>query len=121
MKAQPLDLVRDLIDRQLLDAEGEPCGMVDEVELVQAREGLRVEAILVGVGAWTPRLPALLQPLARALFGHRRVRVAWADVASVREAVRLARRADELGLRFVDPRLQRLIDRIPGHDKTERA
>ena len=95
--------------------------MVDEVELVEDGDALRVDALLVGVGAWTPRLPALLRPLAHAAFGHRRVRVAWADIASIREAVRLARRADELGLRFVDPRLQRLIDRIPGHGKTERA
>ena len=121
MKAEPIDLVRDLIDRQLLDAAGEPCGMVDEVEVLETGEGLRVEAILVGAGAWTPRLPALLQPLARRLFGRRIVRVAWADIASIREAVRLARSADELGLRFADPRLHALIHRIPGHDKTERA
>ena len=121
MKAEPVDLVRDLLDRQLLDAQGEPCGMVDEVELAREGDALRVVALRVGVGAWGPRLPALLRPLARALLGRRAVRVAWEDIDSIREAVRLARPAAELGLRFVNPRLQRLIERIPGHDKPEPA
>jgi sporulation protein YlmC with PRC-barrel domain len=119
MKAEPIDLVRDLLDRQLLDADGQPCGMVDDVELSQDGASLRAVAVLVGVGAWGPRLPALLQPVARALFGRRSVRVSWQDIDSVREAIRLKRSAAELELRFVDPRLQRLIERIPGHDKTE--
>lgn len=119
MKAEPVDLVRDLLDRQLLDSDGEPCGMVDEVELAREGEVLRVVALRVGVGAWGPRLPALLQLLAHRLWGKRVVRVAWADIDSIREAVRLARPARELGLRFVDPRLQRLLERIPGHDKPE--
>jgi sporulation protein YlmC with PRC-barrel domain len=121
MKAEPLDLVRDLIDRQLIDVDGEPCGMVDEVELAIENGGWRVVGLRVGVGAWAPRLPALLQPLARAAFGQRTVRVAWSDITTIRESVRLARPAAELGLRFVDPRLQRLLERIPGHDKTESA
>jgi sporulation protein YlmC with PRC-barrel domain len=121
MKSEPIDLVRDLLDRQVLDADGEPCGMVDDVELAQHGAALRAVAILVGVGAWGPRLPALLRPVARILFGNRTVRVAWTDIASIREAVRLARPAADLGLRFAEPRLLRAIKRIPGHDKTERA
>ena len=119
MKAEPIDLVRDLLDRQVLDSAGEPCGMVDDVELARDGAGLRVVGLLVGVGAWGPRMPALLHPLVRALWGTRAVRVAWADIASIREAVRLARPAAELGLRFDDPRLQRFLERIPGHDTTE--
>ena len=119
MNAAPIDLVRDLLDRQLLDVDGFPCGMVDDVDLDDAHGDLRVVGLLVGAGAWIPRLPALLQAPARKLFGMRVVRVPWAQIEYVREHIRLKRAAAELGLVFPSPLLQRLIERIPGNEKTE--
>lgn len=116
MKSAPIDLVRDLLDRQLCDAEDMPCGMVDDVELDDATGVLRVVGLMVGAGAWVPRMPALLQRPASKLFGSRIVRVPWAQIDSIREHVRLKSTAAELGLEFRSPHLQRWIERIPGHE-----
>lgn len=122
MKAGSFDLVRDLQDRQLEDCHGTPCGMVDDVELERDAAGrFRVVALLVGAGAWIPRLPALLQAPARQAFGKRVVRVPWAEIEYISEHVRLKRAEGELGLRFREPRLQQFLERIPGNDKTEPA
>lgn len=122
MKADAIALVRELLDRQLEDANGTPCGMVDDVELETGANGtMRVTALLVGAGAWIPRLPALLHAPARALFGTRTVRVPWARIEYVREHIRLKGTETELGLKFHEPRLAAWIGRLPNGDKTEHA
>ena len=122
MKAEAIDLVREVLDRQLEDVNGTPCGMVDDVELEEHGAGkLRVVALLVGAGAWVPRLPALLQAPARWLFGSEVVRVPWSRIEYVREHIRLKDTESALGLKFRSPRLEALRGRLPGGEKTEHA
>ena len=87
----------DLLDRQLVDADGVLCGKVDDVELERAADGrLRVAALLVGPGAWPERLPAPLRGVARRLFGGRAARVPWPDVRDANSAVQMNRKAADL-------------------------
>ena len=51
-------LDKELLDHQLLDANGRRCGNVDDLELEESRDGdLVVAAILSGPGLFRDRLP----------------------------------------------------------------
>lgn len=114
MSGEPLDLVRDLLDHELLDADGRPCGMVDDVELAGRAGGpLRVVGLLVGPSAWSARLPFGLGRVAKALVGRGQVRVPWEAVRIEAGRVRLARPARELGLASWERRVGRWVMRLP--------
>jgi sporulation protein YlmC with PRC-barrel domain len=53
---QQIDGALDLLDRQLLDADGRMLGKVDDVELTQTDEGLAISALLTGPVALLHRL-----------------------------------------------------------------
>ena len=80
---------RDLLDHEIVDADGNACGMVDGLEIEGAGAEARVVALLVGPGAWLPRLPVLPRVVARWLFGERVVRIPIEAVSEVSEVVRL--------------------------------
>jgi hypothetical protein len=106
MKRKPtLDALRDLLDHELQDVDGVSCGMVDDLEIRHGDDGLEILALLVGPGAWQPRLPALPRLIARRVLGHRRVRVPIAEVATIAEVITLRSRATELGLGIADRRV----------------
>ena len=113
-----LDLCRQVLDHVLVDPDDMPCGTVDDVELAGG-EGvpLRVEALLVGPGAWGPRLPALFSRLARACCGTRITRVPWTEVAEVGEHIRLKSRGAVLGLGITDREVGLRIAKIPGSER----
>ncbi|MGN6512535.1 MAG: hypothetical protein ACTHKZ_03050 [Lysobacteraceae bacterium] len=118
-KVEYTDLCRQVLDHGVLDADDWLCGVVDDLEL----EGgvgtpLRVTALLVGPGAWVPRLPALLARLLPPVVGTRCVRVPWSEVSVVGEHVRLRSPAAELGLGPVDRRLGLAIARLPGSERS---
>jgi hypothetical protein len=118
-KAEALDrsihLVRDVVDHEVVDAHQLPCGSVDDIDLeLDAREGLRPVALLIGPGAWQRRLPAPLAALARWLAGSAETRVPWSEIAYIGERVALRRTAKELGLGGADRRVGRWIAKIPG-------
>jgi hypothetical protein len=98
----PLDLLREVLDHEILDADDVSCGMVDDIEFEAGADGLRVAAILVGPGAWGPRLPALLHWLAWKACGRALVRVPWEKVARIDEVIRLQTSAGALGLGRAD-------------------
>src|SRR5438105_1195735 len=79
----------ELLDHEIVDADGNACGMVDGLEIAGSGSNARVIALLVGPGAWLPRLPALPRVVARWLFGERVVRIPIEAVADVSEVVRL--------------------------------
>ena len=108
------DLVRDLLDHELVDAEGVPCGMVDDVQLSLGDDGVAVTALLCGPAVAAERLPAWLRILARACGAQRRARVPIEDIDSVAEVVTLKRRAPELGLGVAERRVARWLGRIAG-------
>ena len=93
--ADPKSILRAYRDLVVVDREDKHCGMVDDVELEQ-RDGIwELAALLVGPGVWSRRRPRWLTAL---LPGRKVVRVAAADIASATTAVRLLKRAGELGL-----------------------
>ena len=87
--------------------------LLDDVELELSPQGLAITALLVGTGAWLPRVPALLRVMVRRLFGQQRVRVPIAAVTQIAEVIRLRSRATELGLGVLDRRTGRWLSRIP--------
>jgi len=116
-----LDLFRRILDHALIDVDDLPCGTVDDLEVEGgAGEPLRVTALLLGPGAWGPRLPALFAWLARCLFGTNCSRVPWEEVAEVGEKIRLRSRAARLGLDITDRQVGLWIAKIPGSEKTSR-
>jgi len=79
----------ELLDHEIVDADGNACGMVDGLQIEGSGTRARVVALLVGPGAWVPRLPALPRVVARWLFGERVVRIPIEAVSDVSEVVRL--------------------------------
>jgi sporulation protein YlmC with PRC-barrel domain len=113
-----VDLCRQLLDHALIDAEDMPCGTVDDVEIEGGvGEPMRVTALLVGPGAWAPRLPALFARLAAWVFGTRYTRVPWQEVGEIGEKIRLRSRAAPLGLGITERRIGLWIARLPLSDK----
>jgi len=113
------DLVRQVLDHVVVDADDWPCGVVDDLELAGGPgEGLRVVALLVGPGAWVPRLPALLARLLPRIAGTGCQRVPWSEVAVVGEYIRLRSRAPALGLGNADRRLAVRVARLPGGERS---
>jgi sporulation protein YlmC with PRC-barrel domain len=116
-------LAFDLLDRQILDRDGEPIGNVDDLELAADDDGtLTVAALLVGqqvlgrrIGGW---LGGLIENTARRLEptpDQGPIRIPYDLVATVDSAVTLSVRRDQL----TDPPLEvwlreHLIGRIPG-------
>jgi hypothetical protein len=79
----------ELLDHEIVDADGNACGMVDGLEIEGSGAHARVVALLVGPGAWLPRLPALPRVVARWLLGGRVVRIPIEAISDVSEVVRL--------------------------------
>ena len=115
MSPRTLDAVGDVLDHELVDADGLPCGMVDDVVL-DGKPGtpLAIVALLVGPGAWLPRTMQPVRFLAELLFRRERVRVPWSAVQRVDERLVLAEAATHYGLGRIDRRLGKWLARIPG-------
>jgi len=105
-----IDVLRDVLDHEIVDIDGVSCGSVDEIAFEQpAGAAPQVAALLVGPGAWTPRLPALFGVVAVQLFGDETIRVPWSEVAEVGEVIRLKCSAGRLGLSKLDRKASRWL------------
>jgi hypothetical protein len=109
--AQLIDARLHLLDRQLVDADGEPVGIVDDLELQDGQGGdspPTVTAILTG------------QVLFTRIFGGRQPRdrleeMPWDFVDRIDTSVHLRSGADTRGELWVEHWLRdRVIGRIPG-------
>lgn len=120
----PLRLEFHLLDRQIVDNDGQPVGKVDDVELVldEATGRLRVTALLSGqqvlgerIGG---RLGGLLAGIARRLHPVENpppLRIELTQVASIGSAVKLSIRRDDMPTPPLEQWLgDQFIDRIPG-------
>jgi len=120
-----------LLDRQLVDRSGRPCGNVDDCELEEGPTGaLHVSAVLAGPGVLATRLGwrrlgPWLEWVGALVFPSpvdRPQRIPFSRVSDVGSAVHLAVDADELatmaGERWVR---DHVIRHIPGngHDAAE--
>ena len=115
MKPLPFDVVRDVLDHEIVDASGVACGMVDDVDLAfEPGKAAQVVALLVGPGASQRRLPAPIAALAGRIFGRGEHRIEWRHVARIAERVELDCPAVEVGLGAADRRWSRRLERIPG-------
>ena len=86
-------LARNVLDHQLLDANGRRCGKVDDLAIEGgAGETAAVVAILAGPGVW-PQRSGRLGRLAGRLGGSKRVSVPWSEVKRVSSAVELRNQA----------------------------
>jgi sporulation protein YlmC with PRC-barrel domain len=113
-RAPFLELVRMVMDHQLLDSDYVDCGKVDDVELELANGELRATAILSGPGPASTHLPRWAGALARALFGRRATRIPWREVALVESRIKLRSTAESLGLGETERAASRWIARFPG-------
>ena len=100
-----LDLGLRLMDDQLLDSDEHRCGRVDDIQL-KGKPGSRTEisALLVGPGAWTPRLRRPLSYVVDGLSPDNMHAIPWDEVTAVDTAVHLSSTAKELGLETNDGR-----------------
>ena len=115
MKRDVFDLALEVLDHEVVDSAGVPCGVVDDVELAGGPgKPLRAVALLVGPGAVAGRFAWPFDALVRRLFGRSHVRVPWAQIAELAERITLRDRAQAYGLGQVDRKLGRILSRIPG-------
>ena len=115
MMRDVFDIALELLDHEVVDAAGIPCGIVDDVDLEgEPGKALRAVAILIGPGVVSGRLTWPFNAIARRIFGNARARVPWSQIASIDERVTLRDSAASYGLGKVDRRWQRVIARIPG-------
>ncbi len=111
-----LDARLSLLDRQVLDVDGEPVGVVDDLELDDPGPGV------LEPGTEAPAVRALVHgPIVlERIFGGRRpdahlLRIGWDTVAGLGSAVELAVPASDLPRPWLEGWLRdRVIARIPG-------
>jgi sporulation protein YlmC with PRC-barrel domain len=107
-----VDIALGILDHQLVDADGQNCGKVDDLVLTGLDGGApEVTEILVGGSAWRSR--GRLGRLAARLSGNA-VHVPWSEVDDVTSIVTLKRPAAELRLDRGDVRWGKLIGKLPG-------
>jgi sporulation protein YlmC with PRC-barrel domain len=124
MNVRTYDLGFDILDRQVLDSEGVPCGNVDdiEIEFVDGRSKPPVvTAILMSPGAYGPRMGragAIIAALWSRLHPARDpkpLRIEWASVAKLDYAIHLSVTRYEADLTEAEDWFRdNIITRIPG-------
>ena len=106
----PLKLVSEVRDLQIVDRDGRKCGIADDVELEGKPGGqLEIKAIMVGPGAWDGRLPNWILAVTGRIAGRRVVRVPWSKVRSIDAMIHLSATASELGLGVDERKAERLV------------
>ena len=110
-------LMRDLVDKQLMDSQGERITKVAGVE-AEPREGARpvVRTLLVGPEPLARRIgPRVGRLMERITGGRREVRIRWKWVEHAGPDVKLNVPASATGATHAeDWAREKIIDRIPG-------
>jgi len=110
----PLKLLSEVRDLQVVDSEERNCGICDDIELEGAPGGpLKIAALLVGPGAYAKRLPKWAGSLIATIAGRSAVRVPWATVEKISGRIFLTEPGAELGLRRVEDRWSKRLKRMP--------
>jgi hypothetical protein len=112
-----------LLDRQIVDRDGQPVAKVDDIELRERADGrLAVEALLVGPGAFGPRLGGRLGRWTVSIWRRLRPdpdpppgRIDAGLVTGTDSAVHVSAAVDELGLDGLERWVRRyVVEPIPG-------
>jgi sporulation protein YlmC with PRC-barrel domain len=122
---ESLDLALDLMDKQLLDSEGTPCGKVEDIELQPSDkkgEGPAVVAVLTSLGTLGPRLGGRVGRWMVATWRRLRpeeepqaARIPWEWIEKVDFAIHLSVKREEAGLDLSEGWFRdHVIARIPG-------
>jgi sporulation protein YlmC with PRC-barrel domain len=124
MAGPTYDLGLEILDRQVLDSEGVPCGNVDDIELSYDNGRSKppvVSAILLSPGAYGPRL-GIAGAVIAALWWRlhpasnpKPIRIEWAKIAKLDYAIHLSVSRHDAGLtRAEDWARDNIITKIPG-------
>ena len=106
----PIKIVSQLLDLPLIDKDGRWCGVVDDVELDgTAGKETRIEALLVGPGAYKGRLPGWALWVVRKIAGDRIARVPWDQVDNIASAVHLRCGAEDVKLHRTEDEVRQWI------------
>jgi hypothetical protein len=114
-----MDVFKQLLDHTVVDADGLPCGCVDDIIADRTATGGRIVALVIGPAALIPRLPAILQALLPKRLLRQSVRIPWSEVAHVSEVIELRSGGSKLGLGKIDRQLGELLVLIPGARRPE--
>jgi sporulation protein YlmC with PRC-barrel domain len=113
-RAQPLKLLSEVRDLQIVDLNERNCGICDDIEFEGGPgEALTVSALLVGPGAYERRLPKWAGRLIAKIAGNRVVRVPWQSIERISGRIFLIVPGEEAGLRRVEDRLIERFRRVP--------
>lgn len=108
----PIKVVSQLLDLPLEDVDGRWCGVVDDVVFSGgARNEARIDALLVGPGAYKGRLPGWMFAIVRAIAGDHVARVPLSKIDRIASAVHLNCAAEDLELHLVEDKVRRKIPR----------
>jgi len=108
MSEHHLDIVRQVMDRQIVDVNHIYCGKVDDI-VIEIDGKPKITAIVVGNGPASDRLPELARWISRKLFGQRQTKIPWDEVLVIRDVVKLASDAKTYG---IDERTGRAFDLV---------
>ena len=107
-----IKLVSQLLDLPIIDKDERSCGIVDDIELTgHAGKEMRLEALLVGPGAYEGRVPRWLYWLVRRVAGNRMVRVPAAQIIEIGAVVKLKCAGEQLGLHQAENAASKWIPR----------
>jgi sporulation protein YlmC with PRC-barrel domain len=116
-----MDLVRDLLDKLVVDRHGREIGRVDSI-VIEMRENAapRLTAIEIGPAVLGRRVAPVLgrwmEGLEHALgiADGRPLRIPFADVLAIRDRIKVDRAAGETVALALEQRLRGWLARIPG-------
>ena len=108
-----LKLLAEVRDLQIVDKDGRSCGICDDIELDGGPGKLAIKALLVGPGAYEGRVPNWLFWLIKRIAGSRIARVPWSAVDKISARIFLNVTAEEVGLRKVEDRWVRKLQKVP--------
>jgi sporulation protein YlmC with PRC-barrel domain len=110
----PLNILREVRDLQVVDRDGNNCGICDDVEFQGGPgEPLVIHGLLIGITALLHRLPPWISHVPGWIIPRHLVRVPWEDVENVTSRIKLKRPAGHYGLLRTDNRLAPYLKRIP--------
>jgi sporulation protein YlmC with PRC-barrel domain len=116
-----MDIVRDVLDKSVVDRNGREMGRVDGILLdLEAGKPPRLEAILIGPAALGSRLHSRLGQLVSAVERRlnvdrdRPARIAFTDVDDFNRKIRLRLTIGQTAIAAIEERLRAWVLKLPG-------